>query len=42
MTMQIEPKKRIQMINKQKTATVTTLPPPGGMARLFNRGESQP
>ena len=27
---------------RTETATVTTLPPPGGKARLFNRGASQP
>ena len=41
-TTQIKLKRRIQMSNKPKTATVTTLPPPGGRTRLFNRGESQP
>ena len=34
--------RKMQMFNKTRTATVTTLPPLGGMARLFVRGESQP
>ena len=32
--------KKMRMIKKTKMATVTTIPPLGGMARLFNRGES--